>query len=165
MWGPLLLYCCLEVTTFPWRSSILEMVCRVSLQNHSLYNLLFFRLHVTCTSTATYVGVVVIWTAVQNTTIRIVFCVGVSKAPPVLYLSYSTGRRYLCSLRYLLCTYVYNKLLVAWEGVLYAEYSTRGQGLENNTAWGEAECCIVLSTPPLVLYCAYNTLSHAITIT
>ena len=31
----------------------------------------------------------------------------------------------LCSLRYLLCTYAYNKLLMAWEGVLYAEYSTR----------------------------------------
>ena len=56
----------------------------------------------------------------------IVFCVGVSKAPPVLYLSYSTRRRYLCSLRYLLCTYAYNKLLMGWEGVLYAEYSMRG---------------------------------------
>ena len=40
----------------------------------------------------------------------------------MLYLSYSTGRRYL------LCTYMYayNKLLMAWEGVLYVEYSTRG---------------------------------------
>ena len=45
-------------------------------------------------------------------------------APPVLYLSYSTGRRYLCSLLYLLCTYAYNRLLMAWEGVLYTEYST-----------------------------------------
>ena len=37
-----------------------------------------------------------------------VFCVGTSKAPPVLNLSYSTGRRYLCSLIYILCTYAYN---------------------------------------------------------
>ena len=40
------------------------------------------------------------------------------RLPPVLYLSYSTGRRYLCSLQYLLCTYAYNKLLMAWEGSL-----------------------------------------------
>ena len=30
--------------------------------------------------------------------ILIVFCVGASKAPPVLFLSYRTGRRYICSL-------------------------------------------------------------------
>ena len=59
----------------------------------------------------------------------IVFCVGASKAPPVLYLLYSTGRRYFCSLRYLLCTYAYNKLLMAREGVLYAEYSTPSRAI------------------------------------
>ena len=47
-------------------------------------------------------------------------CVGASKAPPVQYLSYSTGRWYLCSLRYLLCTYAYNKLLMAWEDIQHS---------------------------------------------
>ena len=37
--------------------------------------------------------------------------------------------QYLCSLRYLLCAYTYNKLLMAWEGVLYVEYSTQDRVL------------------------------------
>ena len=72
----------------------------------------------------------------------IVFCVGASKAPPVLYLSYSTGRRYLCSLRYILCIYAYNKLM-AWEGVLYADYST--QDRVSRTIQHSASPCAVLN--------------------
>ena len=45
--------------------------------------------------------------------------------------------------------------------VLYEKYSTRGV----SPARGEAECCISLSTHPLVLYFSYSTRSGALTIT
>ena len=38
-------------------------------------------------------------------------------------------------------------------------------GSRENTALSFASFCTVLSTPPLVLYSAYSTTSHAITIT
>ena len=71
-------------------------------------------------------------------------------------LVYSTGRRYLCSLRYILCTYAYNKLLMAWEGVLYAEYSTRDR--VSRTIQDEAKPSAVLFYNYYILY--RNACSH-----
>ena len=83
----------------------------------------------------------------------VLFCVGASKAPPVLY--FVIQHRKAVPLFLVLCTYAYNKLLMAWERVLCVDYSTRDR----------VSRTIQHSASPRPVYSAYSTPSHAITIT